>query len=571
MSPLCVPKSEIEKVKRALRSGDFTLAKLYEMNSEEMKQLFAHYVGDTMAGRVSAVFEEAIISSNKKALANTIKRIFEPAKRADLLKKVEGINKLLTEKEMGEFKANFVARKLGVEVSPEETAKLIELTKEVRAKLQAFDEKTLTWSSKKAQGEYGATRLIFEKYVNALKGQDITFKEITAGKIQEIKTAFKTDVFRATKGVLTDTLQTIADTSMSLVGSVDNSFMGRQGLVVLQTHPSAWWTGAQNSFVDFAKTIKGENMGDALWSGIYSEPLYINGELTRAGIFPKFEEAYPTSIPERIPILGRVFKASKVAFEGSALRMRIESYKILRNIAQKNGVEWNTTQIEDVGKLVNSMTARGYSGEGDKSVRLVMWAPKMLVADWNALTAHTLGTGLKTSFARKQAAYNLIKIISSYAAIMLMANAIKEGSAETNPTSSDFGKIKIGDTRFGFTGSKGALVVLASRMATNSLKSTTTGKTKTLGEGYKADTRLDVLVNFLTGKANPPARAIFDWAKGLNFDFEKPTVLSTLKQTTVPISIQNAIDLQDEASAQAVLGVILDTLGINTSTYKKLK
>lgn len=568
--PLCVPKSEIEKVKKALRSGDFSLTKLYNMSSEEMKQLFSHYVSnEAMASRVSAVFEEAIISSNKKALANTIKRIFEPTKRADLLKKVENINKLLTGKDISEFKANFIARKLGVEVSVQETQKLIELTKEVRAKLQAFDEKTLTWSSEKAQGEYGATRLIFEKYVNTLKGQDIILKEILANKIQEIKIAFKTDVFKATKGILTDTLQTIADTSVSLVGSVDNSFIGRQGLTVLQTHPTAWWEGAQNSFVDFAKTIKGENMEDALWSGIYSEPLYINGELTKAGIFPKFEEAYPTSIPERIPILGRLFKASKVAFEGSALRMRIESYKILRNIAEKNGVEWSTTQIEDIGKLVNSMTARGYQGEGDKLVRLVMWAPKMLVADWNVLTAHTLGTGLETSFARKQAGYNLIKVISSYAAVMMIANAVKDGSAETNPTSSDFGKIKAGNTRFGFTGSKSALIVLASRMVTNSLKSTTTGKTKKLGEGYKADNRFDILVNFITGKANPPARAIIDWARGLNFDFEKPTVLSTLEQTTVPISIQNAIDLKDETSVQAVLGVILDVVGINTSTYKK--
>ena len=110
--PLCVPKSEIEKVKKALRSGDFTIAKLYEMNSEEMRQLFSHYVGDTMAGRVSAVFEEAIISSNKKALANVIKRTFEPTKRADLLKKVEGIDKLLTDKDIQGFKENFVSRKL---------------------------------------------------------------------------------------------------------------------------------------------------------------------------------------------------------------------------------------------------------------------------------------------------------------------------------------------------------------------------------------------------------------------------------------------------------------------------
>jgi len=567
--PLCIPKSTIEKVKKALKSGDLPLSRLYEMDSKEMNAFFASYVGESLAPRVSAVFEEAIISSNKKAFANVIKRTFTPKQQTDLLGKVEKIDKLLTDKDIGAFKENFVSRKLGIEVTEAETQKLITMTKMVRDKLTAFDEKTLTWSSKKAQGEYGATRLAFEKYVNDLKAPTLPLKEVVKGKISEIKANIKEDVFKGVKGTLSDTLLTIADTSVSLVGSVDNSFIGRQGLTTLFTRPTAWWSGAQNSFVDFYKTIKGKNMEDALWSSIYSEPLYINGELTKSGIFPKFEEAYPTSLPERIPILGRLFKASKVAFEGSALRMRIGTYKILRDIAQKNKVEWSDAQIKDVGKLVNSMTARGYSGEGDRIIRLIMWAPKMLVADWNVLTAHTLGTGLDTAFARKQAGYNMIKVISSMASVMLISNAINKGSAETDPTSSDFGKIKVGNTRFGFTGSKGALIVLASRLIMNSMKSTTTGKITEFGKGYKPTTRFSVLIDFLAGKANPPARAIIDWAKGMNFDFEKPTVLSTLEQTTVPITIQNAIDLKDDNSVQAVLGVILDAVGINTSTYKK--
>jgi len=568
---LCIPKSTVEKVKKALKSGDLPLSRLYEMDSKEMNSFFAHYVGESLAPRVSAVFEEAIISSNKKAFANVIKRTFTPKQQIDLLGKVEKIDKLLTEKDITDFKENFVSRKLGVEVSQEETQKLIELTKNVREKLTAFDEKTLTWSSTQAQGEYGASRLEFEKYVNDLKAPTLPIKEIVKGRIKEIKANIKENPFKGVSGALTDTLQDIADTSISLVGSVDNSFLGRQGLTTLQTHPTAWWNGAQNSFVDFYKTLKGKNMEDALWSSIYSEPLYINGELTKSGIFPKFEEAYPISLPERVPILGRIFKASKVAFEGSALRMRINNYKLLRNLAKNNGVEWSDTQIKDIGKLVNSMTARGYSGEGDKIVRLVMWAPKMLVADWNILTGHTLGTGLETSFARKQAALNLLKVILTSASVMTIANAIKPNSAETDSRSSDFGKIKVGNTRFGFTGSKGALMVLASRLVTNSMKSTTTGKVTKLGEGYKPNTRESILVDFIEGKSNPTARAIIDWAKGVNFDFKKPTVGSALYGMTTPITLQNAIDLKDDKSVQAVLGVILDAVGINTSTYKKLK
>lgn len=573
MSNFCLPPDFSKKLLKAISDGTFSPGKYAEQVSTEARRAYLEpFVGtENVAGANTLLESKMLLKDWQRGMVTAVKKLtgLTEKTKTDLVSKIVKMDTLLSPTDEKAFYADITAQKLGAKVTVEQANKLAELANLTTEKLKSFDEANLSWSSDKARGEYGAARQLFQKYLDGLKAPTLPFKQLVGNKIAEVKANIKADPFKGTKQVTLDALQTIADNSVSLVGSVDNSFIGRQGLTTLQDHPSAWWPAAQQSFVDFAKTIGGKNMEDALWSSIYSEPLYITGEFTKAGIFPKFEEAYPTSLPERIPILGRVFSASKVAFDGSALRMRIGNYKILRDIAQSNKVVWDDAQIKDVGTYINSSTARGYQGEGNKLVNLVLWAPKMLVADWNVLTAHTGGTGLETAFVRKQAAYRLLKVIASTGMVMTIANAISPGSAETDSTSADFGKVKVGSTRFGFTGSKGALIVWASRMVANSSKSTTSGKTKRFGVGYKPTTRFSTTIDFISGKANPSARAIIDWAKGLNYNFEKPTVGSALYSATTPISIQNAINLQDNASADAVMGVILDAIGINSTTYKK--
>src|SRR5690606_16829371 len=63
---------------------------------------------------------------------------------------------------------------------------------------------------------------------------------------------------------------------------------------------------------------------------------------------------------------------------------------------------------------------------------------------------------------------------------------------ETDPRSTNFAKIKVGDTRYDILGGFQQYLRLASVIATNSTK-TGKGEVKKLGEGYKPDTRLSVL------------------------------------------------------------------------------
>jgi hypothetical protein len=331
---------------------------------------------------------------------------------------------------------------------------------------------------------------------------------------------------------------------------------------------------AKKSFSDFGDTLtgklndRGQNVRDALWADIYSDPYFLDGSYKKSKIIAAWEEQYPTSIVERIPYLGRIFKASEQAFVGSALRARTSLYKNWAEQFKTNGVDMtNAYQIESLGKLVNSLTARGQwgkKGEGTLT-RLILWAPKMLKGNIDVLTGH-LGQDISPA-ARKLAATNLLKIVGTTAGVMMIANAMKPGSAETDPRSSDFGKIRVGNTRFDITGGAASIVTLASRLIANSTKSSTTGEVKKYGSEYGQADRLDVLVDFLTGKSAPPTRVVVDLLKGQTFEGKKPTLGNEAFKMWTPISIQNAVDLKDDNSAQAILGVILDGIGLNANTF----
>jgi hypothetical protein len=174
-----------------------------------------------------------------------------------------------------------------------------------------------------------------------------------------------------------------------------------------------------------------------------------------------------------------------------------------------------------------------------------------------------------SAFAKKQAAINLLKIISGTATVLVIANAVRPGSVEKDPKSSDFGKIKVGNTRFDVTGGKGSMVTLASRLITNSTKSSTTGIVSKLGTGeYGAPTRGDVIYNYFENKLSPTYSVIKDLTTGEDFQGNKPTPLGELSNLLTPIIITNYAELaKDPNSADIVLAMIAEGLGISTTTY----
>ena len=590
MATFCLLPNKAEQFRKALKEKKINLADLLHITSEARTKLLEQYAGKD-AGKVNLLFEQKLVLKNKilgiKNWASKVGEIgrYSPKKKGELARLADEYamrqkERIFSPKENEAFLNDLADAQLGTHITKVEAGNIFKLTKKVEDLKENFNPETGEWKSEQGKLDYGANKVILENYIESLKTENLTIKEMVLERYYEGRATFKENKAKAVTDLLKDTARKINDNAIAFVAAVDNSFLGRQGLNTLLTRPSIWWDMSKKSFIDIYQALRkkeGGNMAkDSLMSEVYGRENYLNGNYDLAKLIPRAEEQFPTTLPERLPLgIGRIFKASEVAFTNSAIRARINLFDKIYEIAKKNGVNIkDVVEIKEMGHLINSVTARGSLGKMGEGgvIKALLWAPKMLKADWDVLTAHTGGAGLKTKFARQQARYNLVKIVASTTAVVAIINAIKPGSVETDPTSSDFLKIKVGDTRTNISGGKGSIITLLARGVTLKTKSTATGIKKKLNTGeFGSKTYFDIFIDFLSNKTTPFAKAVIDRMKGRDFEGKVPTWWSSIYGITTPISIQNFVKTyygdDTDGTVAEQLGNFLDLIGISANTY----
>lgn len=473
---------------------------------------------------------------------------------------------------LNEIASDVYTKKYKTDVSLEEAQTITELSQEMkRTKEKMKDD--FTWKTRQDGLEFGAAKVALDNYTGALKleaNKELITNPFKSRKMGEMASAMKTNARIS--------FNFIADNSRAMVASIDNSFFGRQGIKALlrPTTSKIWVNSFGKSFSDISKTITGGvKEGDAILDGIktevYSRENYLNGryELGKKLDIGTSEEEFPTSAPSRIPVLGRLFKASEVAYTAGAMRMRADMADKFYSMAENTGVDMeNKEEVGEINTMVNSMTGRGSLGRLEGAapmVNKVFFSAKFFKANLDTLTKPITA---KTSFARKQAAINLLSMIANVGAILLIADTIDDDSVDFDPRSANFGKIKIGNVRLDITGGIGSIAILASRILTQSSKSSVTGTTSEFGDGYGSQTGMDAIWNFTENKFSPMFSVAKELVEQETFEGDKPTLLSEVKNLSVPIIVDTAIEAQrQEGLATALLATIADAIGISANVY----
>ena len=577
----CLPRELVNKFRRALLSHEIDPAKLADMESSERRTFLEKYVGKDNAQQVNAEFESKLLLKNQKAgYISWAKKVtgITPKVRQDLLSKIERMDKVLNPEEEKQFLADLAERRLGFGVTEEEAKNISDLSKTVR-ETRAKAKEDFTFPSEEERLAYGEAQVNLENYVNELK-------------LQSRKVSFREEKLRAIGNLALE----IPGTLKSIVASLDNSFFGRQGVKTLLDLRTSkiWIRDFVKSWSDIGRQLfakgkwykSGDDAAMALIKAdIYSRPNALNGKYDAGhyGLKVFSEEAYPSSFPEKIPLLGRLFKASEVAYNGGALRMRADLADRLIARAEEHGVNTlDPKQAEGLGHLVSSLTGRGSLGKGEivaKELNVIFFSVKMLKGNFDVLTAHAFDPKVQSvPFVKKEAAKNLLSIITTLAGIMTIAKLLDRDSVDPDPRSTNFGKIKIFGHWTDFSGGMLSLVTLASRLVPTYHNGefgfwfkSSNGRWTKLGEpGYGKRTALDVAEDFLEGKFSPALGILRDVWKGQTFDGKPVTIGEILKQTSRPMSAQNFEQLmKDPASSilNVVGSMILDVLGFSVSTY----
>ena len=551
-SPFCLLPQYADEFLDKVKSGELSPETLIGMTSAERHAAFAEMMGEANAAKVNASFESKLLLKNQQA---GITRWIESAKdlpksvKRDLLSRVERMDKVLNPAEQDRFLADLAKQRLGFSVSMEEAGHITHLAKAVsdaRGALEAGGDRM----------DYGRARVAFGNYTSALKN-DVRVP-VTPTKAVGMVAGF----------------------SKSIKAAFDNSALFAQGWKNLWSHPDVWAKNAVQSFADLAHQFGGREVLDEVNAEIISRPNAMNGRYAKAKLaLANVEDVFPSSLPEKVPLIGRVYKASEAAFTAFQYRSRADVFDKYMEIAEHSGLAGAdlrvTENLESIGKLVNSLTARGHLGRLEPSADFVnvgFFSLRKLKSDLDFLTAHQLQEGV-TPFVRTQAAVNLVKVVSGTAAVLAVAHAINPESVEFDPRSSNFGKIKVGHTTFNVTGGMGALATLAARVATVSSKSTKTGKVTPLNSGkFGSQTALDAVVNFFENKASPAASVVKDILKGSDFEGQKPTLAGEASNLFTPLPVANAVELaHDPKSANLLLALLADALGVNTNTMDPTK
>lgn len=555
----CLPKYVVDNFLAKIKSGEMSPDKLINMTSEQRRNYFSEILGANNAKDVNTLFERKMILKNQQqGIVNWAKEVagLKPEVKRDIISKVSKMTEILQPQEIDMFLEDLVAKKMGFGISVEEAGKIVNLSKVVEDKKAAIPEESPDRSPERI--EYGMALTLFKDYVGDLKMQANQKSIIEMAK----------DPF--------GTISEISGATKSFIASFDNSFFGRQGIVTLTTNPDIWSKNFIKSFGDMAVELKGQDGLLPIKADVFSRENAINGKYQALGIDIGIssEEAYPSSLPEKIPLFKRIYKASQTAYNGAALRMRADLAD--RFIAEAEALGVNVKdKNQGIGILINSMTGRGKLSmhpDNAKTINATFFSVKFLKSQLDVLTMHA-GEKKMKGFARKKAAENLVKTIGFLAAILAIAKWIDPDSVELDPRSTDFGKIMLGENRrikINITGGMGGIVVLASRIVPTIHDGEWGFWRKSIKGNYiKSDGSFgsinpaELISNFIAGKTSPVASLLLDYWKGRDFKGDELTVVGQVKKVTVPIGMQNQFSLaKDPDAADPLLFSILTALNL---------
>jgi hypothetical protein len=362
----------------------------------------------------------------------------------------------------------------------------------------------------------------------------------------------------------------------SIITSFDFSAVGIQNIAATLSHPIM----TAKNIVPMLKAFGSEKVSQRINQSIYERPnayLYHRTGLALTEYGPnvklsKMEEAYMSQLTGKIPVVA----GSNRAFVTFLNLMRADLFDLhVATLARKG--EPTLEQAQVIANWVNVATGRGSLGGLEKYATglNVLWSPKLQVSRIQLLLGQPLwgkmGGYAGTAAARKAIAKEYVRLLVG-AGTVLALGVLAGADIEDDPRSTDFLKLKFGNTRVNVLGGLPQYLVLFAKLITGQTKSSTTGKiTAIRGKDvpYRGDTCATVIGRFIRTKLSPTIGIPLDVITGENVVGEPVTLESTAKSIVIPLSLRDIADAADEQGVPvgSVMG-LLSIFGFSIQTYE---
>lgn len=266
---------------------------------------------------------------------------------------------------------------------------------------------------------------------------------------------------------------------------------------------------------------------------------------------------------------GHLVAASSRAYTGFLTKLRADAFDKIVADSKAGGVKLDKNSLDSLAKFINSASGRGDGKLTAAVSRLnVLFSPRL----WKS-RVDTINPGYYARLdpvARKyalQSAGAFFGVMGTVLGLAAMAGA----EVEPDPRSADFGKIKIGNTRYDILGGHQQNIRLIAQMVTGEKINSETGELQTLGpdRGFGKPSRLDLLYQFAENKENPVV-AFGTKALRQTDAAGNPVNLATeAGKLVVPLTAQGTYDTAvDQGSlAKGAAMNIPGTFGVGVQTY----
>lgn len=328
---------------------------------------------------------------------------------------------------------------------------------------------------------------------------------------------------------------------------------------------------------DVVRASKSDESYFTLMQDIRERPnaeLYVQSKLGLTDIkSPKMEnleEAYMSQWTDKIPILNH----SQRAYVYFLNRLRADTFDIM---SDKLGRAGNVTveQAKGISNFINVFTGRGripgqYAG-AIAGLNELFFAPRYVLSRFQAVTFQPLRYA-KDPAVRKLIATEYAKTLIGYGIVYGLVSTAGQAAGvtvEKNPLSSDFGKIKIGNTRIDLLSGVAQTLTFLGRTLLAHTKTEAGQIEKLYGtRAFTARKYGDVLWKFVWSKFAPVPASFVNAMGREKVTGEKTTPLAEAAGLVLPM---NGNDILKAMIAQgvpfAVAAAILTNFGVSVNTY----
>ncbi len=353
-----------------------------------------------------------------------------------------------------------------------------------------------------------------------------------------------------------------ANIPRAIKSSLDFSAPFRQGLVLTVKHPVKGLSAGKEMFKQaFSPKAHAQWLEDLKSSPEYGKMkdagLYIADPKAISGGLNAKEEAFMTGLAEHIPILGRFVKGSERAYVGYLNKLRVDVFNDLSKKFESSGIDDEET-LKSLAKFINVATGRGNLGRLEKvapELNTVFFAPRNMAARIQML--NPVWYKKLPPPVRKEAIKSAFAVIGTGLTILSIAK-LAGAEVESDPRSSDFGKIKIGNLRYDIWGGFQQYARFGAQLLT--------GQKKTAG-GIQDTSRLDTGVNFVRSKLAPVPGTVVDIAEGKDYVGNPVTPASVATNLVSPFVAQDMVNGYKQAGVSGVLETTPSIFGVGAQNY----